>query len=254
MLFNRIRMFSLLKKEINTFLCHPSGLIILFSYLAINGIILWLFPGGYNIIESEYAQLDGLFIISPVLFLIFIPALTMRLFSDEFKDGTIETLLTKPLSNFQIVFSKYLSGIILVCIAILPTLVYCVSIYQLSEVTGNIDKGGILGSYIGLLLLASSFVSIGTYASSLSNNPIFTLIFSVLISAFVYQGLDLIATLFSNGQINLLINYLGINHHYNSLSKGILDSRDIIYFISVNALFILLTINRIDNKKEKGHE
>jgi ABC-2 type transport system permease protein len=247
-------MFSLLKKEINTFLCHPSGLIILFSYLTINSIILWLFPGSYNIIESEYAQLDGLFIISPVLFMVFIPALTMRLFSDEFKDGTIETLLTKPLSNFQIVFSKYLSGIILVCLAILPTIIYYISIYQLSEITGNVDKGGILGSYLGLFFLASSFVSIGTFASSLSNNQIITLILSILISAFIYQGFDLIASLFSNGQINLLIDYLGINHHYNSISKGIIDSRDIIYFISINALFILLTINRIDNKKEKGHE
>lgn len=247
-------MFSLLKKEISTFLCHPSGLIILFSYLALNSIILWLFPGAYNIIESEYAQLDGLFIISPVLFMIFIPALTMRLFSDEFKDGTIETLLTKPLTNFQIVFSKYLSGIILVCLAILPTIIYYISIYHLSEITGNVDRGGILGSYLGLFFLASSFVSIGTFASSISNNPIVTLILSMIISAFIYQGFDLIASLSSNGQINLLIDYLGINHHYNSLSKGIIDSRDIIYFISVNALFILLTINTIDNKKEKGHE
>lgn len=247
-------MFSLLKKEIYTFLCQPSGLIILLSYLAINSIILWLFPGAYNIIESEYAQLDGLFIISPILFIIFIPALTMRLFSDEFNDGTIETLLTKPLTNLQIVISKYLSGIILVILAIIPTLVYYFSIYQLSEITGNIDKGGILGSYIGLFFLASSFVSIGTFASSLSKNQIITLIFSILISAFVYQGFDLLASLFTNGQINLFIKNLGINFHFNSISKGIIDSRDIIYFISINTLFIFLTTFNIKNNKEKGHE
>ena len=245
-------MISLIKKEINTFLCHPSGLIILFSYLAINSTILWLFPGSYNIIDSEYAQLDGLFIISPILFIIFIPALTMRLFSDEFKDGTIETLITKPLTNFQVVFSKYFSGIILIFLAISPTFIYYISIYHLSEITGNIDKGGIFGSYIGLFLLASSFVSIGTYASSLSKNQIISLILSILISAFIYQGFDLLASLLENGQ--LLIKRFGINHHYNSLSKGIIDSRDIIYFLSINTLFILLTINTIKKNKEKGHE
>lgn len=241
-------MLTLLKKEINAFLCQPSGIIILTMYLVINSIILWLFPGSFNIIDSKYAQLDGLFIISPILFIVFIPALTMKLFSDEYRDGTIETLLTKPLSTFEVVFSKFISGLILITIAIIPTIVYYISIYNLSETVGNVDKGGIFGSYIGLFLLSSVFVSIGTYASSLSKNQIISFLISILLSAFLFHGLELISSLVNNGKINLFINYLGLNYHYNSLSKGIIDSRNVLYFISVNVLFILLTIRNIEQK------
>ena len=239
-------MLTLLKKEINSFICHPSGVLILVVYLALNGTILWLFPGTFNIIDSEYAQLDGLFLISPILFLVFIPALTMKLFSDEYRDGTIETLLTKPLSSFEVVISKYLSGVILIFVAIIPTLVYYFSIYNLSEIVGNVDNGGIIGSYIGLFLLAITFVSIGTFASSTSKNQIFAFVTTILISAFLLYGLEFIAELFQDGKINLFINYLSLNYHYNSMSKGIIDSRDVLYFISINVLFILLTKQRIE--------
>ena len=211
-------MLTLLKKEINSFICHPSGVLILVVYLALNGTILWLFPGTFNIIDSEYAQLDGLFLISPILFLVFIPALTMKLFSDEYRDGTIETLLTKPLSSFEVVISKYLSGVILIFVAIIPTLVYYFSIYNLSEIVGNVDNGGIIGSYIGLFLLAITFVSIGTFASSTSKIKLL-LCTTILISAFLLYGLEFIAELFQDGKINLFINYLSLNYHYNSMSK-----------------------------------
>lgn len=242
-------MISLLKKEINTFFSQASGSIILLLFLLANGIILWIMPGDLNVLESGFAQMDALFILSPILFIIFIPALTMRLFSDEFKEGTIEIIMTKPLSNLEIVIAKYLSGLILLTLALIPTLIYYYSISELSEIKGNVDSGGIAGSYIGLFLLASSMVAIGTFASSISKNQIVSFIIAIITSAFFYQGWELMATSFFNGKTELAINYLSMNNHYLSISKGVIDSRDIIYFISLNIIFILLTKNTIAKRK-----
>jgi ABC-2 type transport system permease protein len=192
--------------------------------------------------------MDGLFSLSPFLFIIFIPALTMRLFSDEYKEGTIERLKTLPISDSKLVLSKYFSGLIVTLMAIAPTLVYYYSVYQLSDTVGNVDSAGIIGSYIGLLLLSSLFVSIGVFASSTTKNQITSFLIAIIICSFFYFGFDLIASEISNGKIELAINYIGIDYHYNSLSKGVIDSRDIIYFLSLNALFILLTIHSIRNK------
>jgi ABC-2 type transport system permease protein len=192
--------------------------------------------------------MDGLFSLSPFLFIIFIPALTMRLFSDEYKEGTIERLKTLPISDSKLVLSKYFSGLIVTLMAIAPTLVYYYSVYQLSDTVGNVDSAGIIGSYIGLLLLSSLFVSIGVFASSTTKNQITSFLVAIIICSFFYFGFDLIASEISNGKIELAINYIGIDYHYNSLSKGVIDSRDIIYFFSLNALFILLTIHSIRNK------
>jgi ABC-2 type transport system permease protein len=172
----------------------------------------------------------------------------MRLFSDEYKEGTIERLKTLPISDSKLVLSKYFSGLIVSLMAIAPTLVYYYSVYQLSDTPGNVDSAGIIGSYIGLLLLSSLFVSIGVFASSTTKNQITSFLVAIIICSFFYFGFDLIASEISNGKIELAINYIGIDYHYNSLSKGVIDSRDIIYFLSLNALFILLTIHSIRNK------
>ena len=153
-------MIALLKKELNTFFSHASGTIIILSFLLANSAFLWIISSDFNIINSGFAQMDGLFSLSPFLFIIFIPALTMRLFSDEYKDGTIERLKTLPISDSKLVLSKYFSGLIVTLMAIAPTLVYYYSVYQLSDTIGNVDSAGIIGSYIGLLLLSSLFVSI----------------------------------------------------------------------------------------------
>jgi ABC-2 type transport system permease protein len=193
--------------------------------------------------------MNGLFSLSPFLFLVFIPALTMRLFADEYKEGTIEVLQTSPISNTKLVLSKYFSGLTLVFLAIIPTLVYYFSLSKLSETVGNIDTAGIIGSYIGLLLLSSVFVAIGIYASSTTKNQITSFIKAIFISAFFYLGWDLIANEIANGKIQIAISYLGMDSHYNSLSRGVIDSRDIIYYLSLNIIFIQLTSHSISRKK-----
>ena len=238
-----------LKKEINTFFSHNSGVIIILSYLLTNGAFLWLFSGDFNILDSGFTQMNGLFSLSPFLFLIFIPALTMRLFADEFKEGTIEVLLTSPISSTKLVLSKYFSALTLVFLAILPTTVYYFSLFKLSETVGNIDTAGIIGSYIGLLLLSSVFVAIGVYASSTTKNQITSFITAIFISTFFYLGWDLIASEIANGKIQIAISFLGIDSHYNSLSRGVIDSRNIIYFLSLNIIFIQLTSQAISRKK-----
>lgn len=242
-------MIALLKKEINTFFSHASGAIIIISFLLANSAFLWIISSDFNIINSGFAQMDGLFSISPFLLIIFIPALTMRLFADEYKEGTIERLKTLPISNTKLVLSKYFSGLIVTLMAIAPTLVYFYSVHQLSDTPGNVDSAGIFGSYIGLILLSALFVSIGVFASSTTKNQITSFLIAIIICSFFYFGFDIIASEISNGKIELAINYLGIDYHYNSLSKGVIDSRDLIYFLSLIALFIQLTIHSISNNK-----
>jgi ABC-2 type transport system permease protein len=242
-------MYALFKKEINTFFSQNSGVIIILSYLLINGAFLWLFSSDFNILDSGFTQMNGLFSLSPFLFLVFIPALTMRLFADEYKEGTIEVLQTSPISNTKLVLSKYFSGLTLVFLAIIPTLVYYFSLSKLSETVGNIDTAGIIGSYIGLLLLSSVFVAIGIYASSTTKNQITSFIKAIFISAFFYLGWDLIANEIANGKIQIAISYLGMDSHYNSLSRGVIDSRDIIYYLILNIIFIQLTSHSISRKK-----
>lgn len=240
-------MFALFKKEINTFFSHISGLIIILCYLLTNSAFLWIFSSEFNILDSGFAQMNGLFSLSPFLFLIFIPALTMRLFSDEYKEGTIELLQTLPISNTKLVLSKYFSGLVIVWLAIAPTLIYFFSVKNLSD--GNVDVAAVIGSYVGLLLLSGVFVSIGLFASSTSKNQITSFVVAILISAFFYLGWDLIANEIANGKIHLAINYLSIDMHYISMSRGVIDSRDVIYFLSLNILFILLTSHSIRIKR-----
>ena len=171
------------------------------------------------------------------------------MFADEYKEGTVEVLQTSPISNTKLVLSKYFSGLTLVCLAIIPTVVYYFSLSKLSETAGNIDTAGIIGSYIGLFLLSSVFVAIGVYASSTTKNQITSFITAFFISAFFYLGWDLIANEIANGKIQIAISYLGMDSHYNSLSRGVIDSRDIIYFLSLNIIFIQLTSHSISRKK-----
>ncbi len=234
-------MYALFKKELNTFLSSLTGYLIILVFLLANGLLMWGVNSEYNVLDTSYAQMDSLFILAPILFLIFIPAVTMRLFADEHKEGTIELLLTKPLSDLQIILAKYFAGLVLVLLSLLPTLVYYFSVYQLGEEVGNLDSAGIFGSYIGLFFLASGFVAIGTFSSALSKNQIISFVIAILLSAFFYLGWDVLASGLSNGKIELAVSYFGINAHYSSLSKGIVDSRDVLYFISLNILFIIST-------------
>ena len=241
-------MFSLLKKEIQSFLGSLIGYIVIIVFLTIMGLMLWVFPSDYNIMGNEYATLGALFSLAPWVFMFLIPAVTMRLFADENRTGTIELLLTKPLTDLQIIIAKYLAGFLLVLFSLLPTLVYYVTVYQLGTPVGNIDQGGTWGSYLGLLFLASGFVAIGLFASALSDNQVISFIIAVFVSFFFYIGFDFISSLELLGSFDLLIQKLGISEHYGSMSRGVIDSRDALYFLSLIAFFFMLTKLKLSSR------
>jgi ABC-2 type transport system permease protein len=218
-------------------------------FLLINSLFLWLFDGDFNLLNSGYAGIDGLFIIAPWVFMFLIPAITMRMFSDEKKGGTMELLLTRPLTDTQIILAKFIAGFILVLFALLPTLVYFYSIYQLGSPVGNMDVGGTVGSYIGLLLLGGSYVAIGLFASSLTDNQIVSFILAMFISFFLFMGIDSLASFSLLGSAEYTVKQIGISAHYNSLSRGVIDSRDVVYFGSLMALFIAMTRLVIQSRK-----
>ncbi len=242
-------MFTLLKKEVSGFLSSLIGYIVIAVFLLINGLFLWLFASDFNILDFGFASLEGLFMIAPFVFLFLIPAITMRTFAEEQRLGTIEFLLTKPITDLQIILAKYFAGLLLVLFSLLPTLIYFFSVYQLGLPKGNIDTGGMWGSYIGLLFLGAGFVAIGVFASSIAGNTIVAFILAVFISLFFYVGFDFIHSLELFGTVDLFIKALGINAHYISMSRGVIDTRDLVYFISLIAFFLLLTRLSIESRK-----
>jgi len=173
----------------------------------------------------------------------------MRFFADEKKSGTIELLMTKPLTDIQVILAKYFAGLSLVIIALIPTLIYFVSVYQLGFPVGNMDIGGAWGSYLGLLFLAASFVAIGIFASSLTDNQIISFILAALISGFIYLGFEFIYNLDLFGNFDLFIKTLGISSHYSYMSKGVIDTRDLLYFFSLISLFFILTKISLESRK-----
>jgi ABC-2 type transport system permease protein len=242
-------MFSLVKKEVRSFFSSIVGYLVIMVYLLINSVFLWLFPGSFNMLDGGYASIGNLFIISPWVFLFLIPAISMRMFADEKKAGTMELLLTKPITDIQIVLAKFWAGMLLLFLALLPTLIYYITIYQLGANVGNIDSGGSFGSYIGLLFLGAAFLSIGLFASSLTDNQIVAFLMAMFISFFVFYGFGQIAEFALFGGADLLIIKLGINEHYISMSRGVLDSRDLFYFIGLIAIFMAATRLVIQSRK-----
>ncbi len=242
-------MFTLFKKEIRAFLSSLIGYIAISVFLLLVGLFLWILPTGSNILTNGYAGLDSLFSLAPWVFLFLIPAITMRSFADEKKAGTIEFLLTKPLTDLQIILAKYFASITLVLFSLLPTLIYYYTIYRLGNPVGNIDSGGTWGSYIGLFFLASAFAAIGIFASALSDNQIVAFILAVFLCFFCYIGFEYISMLDFFGKVDELIVSIGINDHYLSMSRGVIDTRDMIYYLSLIALFILLTKTTLESRK-----
>ena len=234
-------MFALYSKEIRSFLNSITGYVVILVFLITTGAFLWFFPSDFNILDYGYANLDGLFIVAPIVFLFLVPAITMRSFSEEKKSGTIELLFTRPLSDLQIILAKYFAAVTLIIFSLIPTLVYFVSVYQLAYPIGNIDTGSIWGSYIGLVFLGATFASVGIFTSSITDNQVVSFILAIILSAFLYLGFEFIYSLDLFGNIDLFIRSLGISAHYSSLSRGVIDTRDVIYFLSVIALFLSLT-------------
>lgn len=242
-------MFALLKKEIRSFLSSLIGYIVILVFLLILNLFLWVFPGDFNILDAGYSSIDSLFVIAPWVFMFLIPAVTMRLFADERKSGTIELLLTRPLTDLQIILSKYFAGLLLVIFALLPTLVYYFSVSHLGNPQGNIDTGGMWGSYFGLLFLAAAFVSIGVFASSISENQIISFIVAVFFCFIFHTGFESLSEIDALQSIQGAIINLGINEHYISMSRGVIDTRDVIYFLSLISLFVLLTKTTLESRK-----
>ena len=241
-------MITLYKKEISIFFSTIIGYLIIGLFLLISSLILWHDISEINILDNAYASMDSFFSIAPLIFLLFIPSVSMRVFSEEFNTGTIETLITKPISSFEIVTAKFFAVLSLVIIAILPTITYVVSIYFLGETTGNLDLAAVVGSYIGLLLLSSIFASISVYASSLSSNQIVAFILAMIMSSFFFFGFDILSQLPYLQIVDLTLQKIGISYHYNMMSKGLLKVSDLVYFMSVSLLFIKLTEVVIKNK------
>jgi ABC-2 type transport system permease protein len=241
-------MITLYKKEISIFFSTIIGYLIIGLFLLISSLILWHDISEINILDNAYASMDSFFSIAPLIFLLFIPSVSMRVFSEEFNTGTIETLITKPISSFEIVTAKFFAVLSLVIIAILPTITYVISIYFLGETTGNLDLAAVVGSYIGLILLGSIFSSISVYASSLSSNQIVAFILAIIMSSFFFFGFDILSQLPYLQIVDLILQKIGISYHYNMMSKGLLKVSDLVYFMSVSLLFIKLTEVVIKNK------
>lgn len=237
----------LVLKEVRGFLGSLIGQVVVVVFLLLTGLFLWVFPN--NILDTGYADLAPLFFVAPWVFLFLVPAVTMRSFSEEKRTGTIELLLTKPLTELQLVLAKYIAAVILIVFALLPTLVYWYSLHDLAMPRGNLDTGGIIGSYIGLLLLASCFAAIGVFASSITENQVVAFMIAVFLCFFLYLGFDLIASFDAFGALEGPIKSIGIQDHYNSLSRGVLDLRDVLYFLGTITVFLLLTRTALQSRR-----
>jgi ABC-2 type transport system permease protein len=242
-------MLSIFFKEINTFFSSLIGYIVIGVFLVLMGLMMWVFPD-YSVLDNDYANLDTLFSIAPMVFMFLIPAVTMRTLAEETQTGTIELLVTRPISDWQIVGGKFLACFALVAFALVPTVLYYITVYQLGAPPGNLDSGGILGSYIGLLFLAGAFVTIGIFASSLTNNQIVAFVLATFLCFFVYLAFDFLSRLpVFFGKTDDIVQSFGIQHHYKSVSRGVLDTRNVVYFLSVIALFLAATVLSLGKRR-----
>lgn len=242
-------MWALLFKEIRSFLSSVIGYVVIAVFLLLTGLFMWGFPGNLQVLDQGYATLDTLFYVAPWVFMFLVPAITMRSFSEEKRTGTIELLFTRPLTDYQIILSKYFAGVVLVVVALLPTLIYYYSVSHLGNPVGNIDHGGTIGSYIGLLFLAAGFTAIGIFASSVSDNQVVAFILALFLCFVCYSGLEQIASFDLFGSFDRFVQELGIAEHYDSMSRGVIDTRDVVYFVSLSGIFLVLTKAVLQSRK-----
>jgi ABC-2 type transport system permease protein len=241
-------MRSIFLKEFNSFLNSLIAYIVIAIFLTAVGLFTWVFPS-FNVLDSGYADLNTLFSITPLIYLFLIPAITMRTFAEERKGGTLELIFTKPVSDYDVIFGKWLACWALVFVSLVPTLFYYASIYYLGIPKGNIDTASVIGSYIGLLLVGGAYCSIGIFASTLTDNQIIAFVVAIFLCFFLYQGFDFIAAIDVWGTYAVLISRLGISYNFQGLSKGLVDSRNIIYFISIMAIMLQATKFSLDSRK-----
>ena len=233
-------MYAVFKRELMALLNSLMAYITIGVFLLATGLLLWFFPDT-SILEYGYAELTGFFTLAPFLFMFLIPAITMRAFAEERREGTYVLLAIRPVTNWQIILAKYFACLSLVLFALIPTLVYYYSVYQLGLPKGNIDSGAVIGSYMGLLLLGSAFVAVGIFTTSLTKNQVVAFALSVFICFITYQGFNAVSQLFVLSYFESMFLSLSVNEHYLSISRGVLDTRDLTYFISFVVVFLLLT-------------
>lgn len=242
-------MFSIFKKEISTFFSSLIGYIVIAIFLILTGLLVWIFPDT-SLLNQNFATLDQLFDLAPMIFTFLIPAITMRTFAEEQQSGTIEFLTTKPLQEWEIILGKYLACLVLVAFALLPTLIYYATVYQLGSPKGNLDSGAIWGSYIGLLLLGGVFIAIGVFASSLTHNQIIAFLLAAFLCFFVYWGFDFLSRLpIFIGKGDDIVQMFGVDFHYRSISRGVVVLADMVYYFSMIGLFLLLTQTALERRK-----
>jgi len=242
-------MYAIFIKELNSFFSSLTGIIAAIVFLVISGLFIWVFPGELNVLDGGYATLDSLFIIAPWVFMFLIPALTMRSFAEEKRTGTIELLLTRPISEMQLVLGKFLATVVLVLIILIPAAIFFLSVYLLGNPRGNIDVGGTWGSFIGLFFLASAYASMGIFASSLTRNHIVAFMIAALLCFFMFVGIGTMSSLYIFKKIEYGLLWLSIHEHYRSISRGVIDTRDLYYFAGLAAFFIMLTRLVLQSRK-----
>lgn len=237
-------------KEFKSFFNTPTGYIIIALFLLAIGLFLWVIPCEYNILDNGFANIDGLFYMAPLFFLFLCPAISMRLFAEERQQGTMELLLTRPTKRIFIVLGKFFAGYTLVLLALLPTILWFVSVVFLAEPAGNVDSGAFFGAFIGLILLAAVYTAIGVFASAVCRNQLTAFLLAVVVCFLLFYGFELAGSLFSNGNTAFAIQSVGINAHYKSMCRGVVDSRDLIYLIGTIAIFIIVTQQVISPKRK----
>ena len=241
-------MSAIFRKEINAFFSSLIGYVVIGLFLVILGLFLFVFRDT-SLLDYGFATLDPFFGMVPNVFIFIIPAITMRAFAEEKQSGAIELLVTRPLRDIHIILGKYFACLALVLFALLPTTLYYVTMYQLGEPVGNIDTGGTIGSYIGLVFLAMAFVAIGLFSSSLTKNQIVSFLLAAALCFWFYFGFNYISELpIFYGRLDAFIQDLGMQHHFGSLGRGLIDSRDVIYFLSLTAFFVMLTLLSLERR------
>ncbi len=240
-------MKALLLREIKSFFGSPIGYLVIAIFLLLNGLFLWVFDNGFNILNSGFADMGPFFTLSPWILIFLIPAVTMRSFSDEKKQGTLELLFTKPLSVWEIVNGKFLGAFILIVLALLPTLIYVAVLSHFGNPQGNIDMGSTMGSYFGLLFLIAGYTAVGIFSSTLSENQIVAFIIAVFLCFVLYFGFEGVSALF--GANSGIVAKIGMDYHFKSMSRGVIDTRDVLYFASIAILFLSFTVYKLKSLK-----
>jgi ABC-2 type transport system permease protein len=240
-------MRAIIVKELNSYLNSLIAYIVIGIFLLMSSLVFWVFPDS-NVLDFGYADMGTFFEFSPYIFLFLIPALTMRLFSEEYRTGTIELLFTKPISNLSLILGKFFSALLIIWIALVPTIIFYVSVVLLGSPSGNIDTASVIGSYLGLCLLGACFAAVGILSSSLTSNQVIAFVISATVSYMLFEGLSQISQLF-RGSIQYYIDFFSLKFHYSSLSRGVVDSRNVIFMLSEIVLILLLCHNSIVKKR-----